>query len=190
MRILIYALPRTGSTNLAYYLGESLNYLVAVEPFHESRFWQQTLTEYDILERDNVVVKTMWGQGGYWYKDLVNKFDKVIILWREDTLQQAQSYAYASLDSTQKHWHDPYTFSSKEVPEEDIQKYLGWFKDRYKEVKDIEDFKTTYEKVYTTGEDLDRLDQHVGIEGKHYRFILDKNNKYRKDNQQAKKSLI
>jgi hypothetical protein len=190
MRILVYALPRTGSTNLAYYLAESLGYLVAVEPFHESRFWQQTLTEYDILERDNVVVKTMWGQGGYYYEDLVGKFDKTIILWREDTLQQAQSYAYAALDTTQKHWHDPYTFTSKEVPEEDIQKYLGWFQDRYKEVEAIDDFKTTYEKIYTTGEDLDKLDQHVGIKGKQYRFILDKNNKYRKDDQQVKKRLI
>jgi hypothetical protein len=190
MRILIYALPRTGSTNLAYYLGESLNYLVAVEPFHESRFWQQTLTEYDILERDNVVVKTMWGQGGYWYKDLVDKFDKVIILWRENTLQQAESFAYAALDNSQKYWHDPYIFTSKEVPEEDINNHLIWFQDRYKEVEDIHDFKTTYEKIYVTGEDLDRLDQHVGIEGKQYRFILDKNNRYRRDNLQVKKKLI
>jgi hypothetical protein len=132
----------------------------------------------------------MWGQGGYWYKDLKDKFDKVIILWREDALQQAQSYAYAALENSQEHWHDTYVYSSKEVPEEDVQKYVKWFQDRYKEVEDIDDFKTTYEKIYTTGEDLDRLDQHVEITGKSYRFILDKNNKYRKDTKEVKKTLI
>jgi len=190
MRILIYALPRTGSTNLAYYIAESLKCLVAVEPFHDHRIWQQDLTEYDIWERKDVVVKTMWGQGGYWYRDLVNKFDKVIILWRENKSEQAESFAYAALDDTQKHWHDPYTFDTKKVPEEDIKKYLGWFQNRYKEVEDIEDFKTTYEKIYTTGEDLDRLDEHIGITGKNYRFILDKNNKYRKDKVGVRKTLI
>ena len=190
MRILIYALPRTGSTNLAYYIAESLNCLVAIEPFHDSRFWQSSLTDYDLFERDNVVVKSMWGQGGYWYKDLKDKFDKVIILWREDALQQAQSYAYAALENSQEHWHDTYVYGNKEVPEEDVQKYVKWFQDRYKEVEDIDDFKTTYEKIYTTGEDLDRLDQHVEITGKSYRFILDKNNKYRKDTKEVKKTLI
>lgn len=190
MRILIYALPRTGSTNLAYYLAESLKCLVAVEPFHEDRTWQKELTDFDIWERKDVVVKTMWGQGNYLYSDLKNKFDRVIILWREDTLQQAESYAFASLDETKRHWHDPYKFTDRKVVQEDIAKYLTWFENRYKEVEDIDDFKTTYERIYQTGEDLDRLDSHVGITGKNYRFILDKNNRYRKDKFEVKKSLI
>lgn len=190
MRILIYALPRTGSTNLAYYLAESLNYLVAIEPFHDSRFWQSKLTDYDIFERDNVVVKTIWGQGGYWYKDLKDKFDKVIILWRENTLEQAQSFAYAALENSQEHWHEPYMYTDKQVPEGDIQKHLESFQDGYKEIENIDDFKTTYEKVYITGEDLEIVDKYVGITGKNYRFLLDKNNKYRKDNLGVKKTLI
>jgi len=77
MRILIYALPRTDSNNLTHYIANSLHYKEIIEPYNEQRFWDKDLTEFDIWERDNVVVKMIIGQGDYWYEDIKLKFDKM-----------------------------------------------------------------------------------------------------------------
>jgi len=191
MRILVYALPRTGSTVLADYIAKSLNFKFIFEPFHiDSQYFEESYTDYDIWERKDVVIKTIWGQGGYWYPELKNRFDKVIILWRENVLEQAESFAFAASGGNMLDWHAPYVFASKQIPQEDINYQVSLLQDRYKEVELIDDFKTTYEKIFSTEEDLDRLDTHVGIVGKTFRPMLHKSNKYRRNKLEAYKFLI
>ena len=182
MRILIYALPRTGSNNLTHYIANSFHYREFIEPYHEERFWDTDLTEFDIWERDNVVVKMMFGQGGYWYNNIKDKFDKVIILYRENTKEQAESYAYATKG---KDWHSPYIYEPSKVTEEEYQETYKMFS-RKKEIDALEGFKISYENLYTTGIDKDRLDQYLGITTKSFRFLLDNKNKYRKSNMEVK----
>jgi hypothetical protein len=187
MRILIYALPRTGSNNLTHYIANSLHYKEIIEPYNEQRFWDKDLTEFDIWERDNVVVKMMFGQGGNWHKDIKSKFDKVVVLYRENTVEQAESYAHATKSTD---WHAPYEYDSAKVTEEDYLEAHKIFKDRIQEVQKLNEFTVKYEDVYLSGIDRDRLDEYIGITNKSFRFILDSRNKYRKGTTGIKKSLI
>jgi len=187
MRILIYALPRTGSNNLTHYIANSLHYKEIIEPYNEQRFWDKDITEFDIWERDNVVVKMIIGQGDYWYEDIKLKFDKVVVLYRENIKEQAESYAYAanSID-----WHMPYIYNPSNISEEEYKKAYTKIGSRVDELKSINAFQISYENLYLSGTDRDRLDEYIGITNKSFRFILDSNNKYRRDNTGIKKTLI
>lgn len=186
MRILIYALPRTGSTALAHYIANSFHYKAIIEPYNEERYWDLDLKESDIWEKDNVVVKVMFGQGGYWYEDIVSKFDKAIILYRENIKEQAESFILArkSID-----WHAPYFFDSSKI---DIEEYNTTYEtfSRKKEIDELVGFKISYEDLFISGKDKDRLDLFLGNSNKSFRFMLDSRNKYRRDNIEVKKTLI
>jgi len=186
MRILIYALPRTGSNNLTHYIANSLHYREIIEPYNERRFWDRDITEFDIWERDNVVVKMIIGQGGYWYEDIKLKFDKTVILYRENIKEQAESYAHAanSVD-----WHIPYVYTPGNISEEDYQKAYTKIGSRVDELKNIDAFQVSYENLYLSGIDKDRLDKHIGITNKSFRFMLDSRNKYRRDSIERKTLL-
>ena len=145
------------------------------------------LTEFDIWERDNVVVKMIIGEGDYWYEDIKLKFDKVVVLYRENIKEQAESYAYAanSID-----WHMPYIYNPSNISEEEYKKAYTKIGSRVDELKSINAFQISYENLYLSGTDRDRLDEYIGITNKSFRFILDSNNKYRRDNTGIKKTLI
>jgi hypothetical protein len=187
MRILIYALPRTGSNNLTHYIANSLHYREIIEPYHEQRFWDKGLTEFDIWERDNVVVKMMFGQGGFWHIDIKDKFDKVVVLYRENTKEQAESYAHATKSTD---WHTSYVYDPSKVTEEEYLESFKIFKDRIQEVEKLNAFTVKYEDIYLSGTDRDRLDEYIGIKNKSFRFMLDSRNKYRKNGIKEKRTLI
>jgi len=187
MRILIYALPRTGSNSLTQYIANSLHYKEIIEPYNENRYWDKDLTEFDIWERDNVVVKMMLGQGEEKYNNVSSKFDKTVILYRENVSEQAESFVHAtkSID-----WHAPYIYDPSKVNQNEYLEILDQFNSRLEKIKSYNHFTVTYENLYISGIDKDRLDEYIGITNKSFRFMLDSRNKYRKDKQQAKKSLI
>lgn len=187
MRILIYSLPRTGSNNLTHYIANSFHYREIIEPYNEFRFWDKDITESDIWKRDNVVVKMIIGQGGYWYEDIKDKFDKTVILFRENLKEQAESYAHASKSVD---WHAPYTFTSTSISEEEYKKAYTKLENRIDELKSIDAFKVSYEDLYISGIDKNRLDEYLGITNKSFRFLLDSKNKYRRDLTEVKKTLI
>ncbi len=186
MRVLIYALPRTGSTNLAHYIANSFHYTAIIEPYHEARYWDKHLVESDIWERDNVVVKMIIGQGNYQYEDIKSKFDKAIVLYRENLKEQAESFAHAtkSID-----WHAPYYYDPSSITEEEYQTAYKKLS-RRDEIVALDGFKISYEDLYLSGKDVERLDSFLGNTNKSFRFMLDSRNKYRRDNLEVKKSLI
>jgi hypothetical protein len=187
MRILIYALPRTGSNNLTHYIANSLHYKEIIEPYNEYRFWDIDITESDIWERDNVVVKMMIGQGEEKYEDVSTKFDKTVILYRENIIEQAESFVHATKSVD---WHAPYTYDPSKVDQNEYLETLDKFNSRLEKIKSYNHFTVTYENLYLSGTDRDRLDEYIGITNKSFRFILDSNNKYRRDNTGIKKTLI
>jgi hypothetical protein len=94
MRILIIALPRTGSTSLMSRYSEEYRIPFIFEPFDPKRY------RYGILPTD-VVVKTMMYHcpNGFdtaidAYIELVKEFDKVILLSRRDLKECSESWAY------------------------------------------------------------------------------------------------
>jgi hypothetical protein len=187
MRILIYALPRTGSNNLTHYIANSLHYKEIIEPYHPDRFWDRDLTDFDIWERDNVVVKMMLGQGEEKFEDVPAKFDKTVILYRENIIEQAESFVHAtkSID-----WHAPYTYDPSKIDQNEYSEILEKFNSRSEQIKRYNYFTVTYENLYISGTDKDRVDEYIGITNKSFRFILDSKNKYRKTNLGVIKKLI
>lgn len=187
MRILIYALPRTGSNNLTHYIANSLHYKEIIEPYNENRFWDKDLTEFDIWERDNVVVKMMLEQGEEKYKDVSAKFDKTVIIYRENIIEQAESFVHAtkSID-----WHAPYVYDPSKVDQNEYLETLDKFNSRLEKIKSYNHFTVTYENLYLSGIDRDRVDEYIGITNKSFRFMLDSRNKYRKSSVEEKRTLI
>ena len=186
MRILIYALPRTGSTSLTRYVSTSLHYKEIIEPYNEHRYWDKDLTEFDIWERDNVVVKMILGESNRSYEDIKSRFDKIIILYRDNIKEQVESFAHAR---TSIDWHAPYRYDPSKVTEEEYNSIYTDFKQQVDKIKNLNEFTIRYEDLYISGKAKDSLDQYLGITNKSFRFLLDNKNKYRQTNM-GRKSII
>lgn len=87
MRVLIIALPRTGSTSLLYDISKERNLRHIFEPFD----WSGRFLYND--EMDNVVVKTIIYQHPN-NIELSKKFDEVILLNRRNFNDHLESYSY------------------------------------------------------------------------------------------------
>lgn len=97
MKVLIIALPRTGSTSLLINIAKDRNLQLMFEPFDGSNRCHYNSTD------DNVVVKTIIHQHPPninsknkldWLIEFSNEFDEIILLSRKDVTQLYQSYAY------------------------------------------------------------------------------------------------
>ena len=88
MKILIIALPRTGSTTLLKTLAEKHNLTPIMEPQTKEGFRE---------DDDNIVVKCLLRrvpQDDVWFNNLIKKFDEVIILSRKNLKELTESLAY------------------------------------------------------------------------------------------------
>ena len=91
MKILIIALGRTGSTSLLFKLAEEYNLNVIMEPLERNLFRE---------DEDNIIIKTLIWQipkgenEDTWFKTLIPKFDKVILLTRKDLKSLTESLAF------------------------------------------------------------------------------------------------
>lgn len=97
MKILLLSEGRTGSYSVMDWISLDLNLHIIPE-----------LQECDYVNRDNIIVKRMLTNNDFILDD-VKYFDKIIILYREDTLQQAESSLWAIL---KKKWH--HSFDTKD----------------------------------------------------------------------------
>ena len=91
MKILIIALGRTGSTSLLFKLAEEYNLNVIMEPLERNLFRE---------DEDNIIIKTLIWQipkgenEDTWFKTLIPKFDKVILLTRKDLKSLTESLSF------------------------------------------------------------------------------------------------
>ena len=87
MKILIIALPRTGSTTLLYQIAKERKFRAFFEPFNlkENYYFNSTM--------DNIVVKTIVEQHSN-NLDLAKDFDEVILLSRKDYRKHVESLSY------------------------------------------------------------------------------------------------
>lgn len=176
MRILIYAIGRSGSTTLGKYISKSLNYLNISEPYNEVNIAH--LNENIVWNKDNVVVKTTYGQIDMSTEELFKKFDKVVILTREDINDQALSTYYAS--KTNK-WIHPYTLKNFEINESEFNKIYYYKKQKTNELLDLNGFHITYEQIYDRADKIDELNEYLEITNKTYRYLLDSKYRYRRE---------
>ena len=180
MRILIIALARSGGYQLNEWLALELGYKMIHEPIHRNAS----------IEGDDIVVKYLIGEiQNRTDIDLLN-WDKIIGLVRNDTIECAKSYVYA--EQTDK-WHDGYEMTNEWIMENEIQikKNEKWINDGIDFVNKINEIqlRVTYEGIYNTKEDIQRIKNYIGITNTKYEHLLDNTNRLRNRSKTKRKVI-
>ena len=160
MKILIIALPRTGSTSVLNKYSLEYNLKKIEEPFNIRNL--EKLNEND-LNQDNIVLKTIIDQIpsnetnhiNYWFNKC-KEFDKVILLSRKDLKACAESLAFLDYNEKNGFKHN--------------EKY-EWYL--------TPNFNKWYEYLISANEDLLILGKLLNIETTYYEDIFDLNSKDR-----------
>jgi hypothetical protein len=169
MRLLLINLPRTGSTTLHTRLVKEYRALGIFNPFDGTN-------RTKILDRDNIVVKsgilypeglTYEGRVNF-YIDLIDKFDKTILLSRKNSKEHLESWLHMRKYNTFKtekfNSQSKYTFDpSNHSPEE---------------------YKLAKEELNTWNNILEHISEMVNIPISYYEdfFSRDSSERYRKAN--------
>lgn len=114
MRILIIALPRTGSTSLLYKLAKEFQIKAVFEPF------DGTERESYNIKDDNVVVKTIICH----HTDnlsLAKNFDKIILLSRKNFKEHLESHSFHVYFSKTKGYHSANPYIYKTPPNDVVE---------------------------------------------------------------------
>lgn len=172
MRILIIAVERSGGFQLTKWISSEMG----CKPIHEPIMTPQS------IEGENVVVKYLVG---YFYNndiDLTN-WDKIIGLVRMDTYDSAISQT-SGLE--RKKWNEPYKLSEEWIRNnvEKIKKNEKIIESNIKYLRGIKEIQlfTTYEGIYHSKEDIQRIKDYIGIKNTNYEYLLDNKNRLRKKN--------
>jgi hypothetical protein len=174
MRILIYAIPRTGSTTLGRYIANSLRYLYLSEPYCE---FSKIENKNDMWDLSDVVVKTIHNQIDMIPENLFKKFHKVVILTRENVKEQSLSFHYAYENNQ---FLKPYVLDDFKIDEVKLNTLLNSFDSDKNELLNLNGFHITYEQIYQNADKLNDLDEYLEITDKKYRYMLNSENRYRK----------
>jgi hypothetical protein len=173
MRILIIALERSGGYQLNEWLALELGYKMIHEPI---------ITPQSI-EGDDIVVK-------YLITEIIDRndidftnWDKIIGLIRMDTYETAISQTVAQ---EQKKWHDSYKISDEWIYNNiklinESQKNIKSNIDYLKAIEEIK-MLVSYESIYNTKEDIQRIKDYIGIKNRKYEYLLNNRNRLRKKN--------
>lgn len=119
MKILIVAIPRSGSQTLLKSIGTCLNLTTMGEPFNES---VHKNVNWNYTPENNEVVKSLISINDdnpiEFYKNYSKLFDRTILLSRKNTHEAAESYSYQVAKNTsfsyispeENKWHQKYTY--------------------------------------------------------------------------------
>jgi len=180
MRILIIAVGRSGGYQLNKWLSLELNYRMVHEPIKTK----------ESTEGDNIVVKHLITDIEEGYVIDYSKWDKVIGLIRTNTNECAISQTM-SLQKNQ--WRVTYDVTDEWIKENEtsIKYFEGWADDRIKSIKEIKEIglMVTYEGIYNTKEDIDRIKNYIGINTVNYEHLLDNTNRLRNKDKTKRKLL-
>lgn len=173
MRILIIAVERSGGFQLTKWISSEMGCKSINEPI---------MTPQSI-EGENVVVKYLVGEIKD-NKDIdLTNWDKIIGLVRMDTYDSAISQTNAL---ERKKWYEPYKLSEEWIQKnvEKIKKNEKIIESNNKYLRGIKKIQlfTTYEGIYHSKEDIQRIKDYIGIKNANYEYLLDNKNRLRKKN--------
>ena len=186
MRILIIAQSRTGSTVFSKWLSKELNYYWLNEPFNsnikseiDKIFTEKNIVckicvkeiESNFIGRQNIKIKNI--------NDLLLlTWDKIFVLTRNDSYDQAISKVWASLNNK---WHSNYEITDKwaHANKKHIEKCYEELVFEKKQINLINSTQITYEGIYETGYDLQKVCSMIGINKMNYFNDLSLKNRYR-----------
>lgn len=178
MRVGIIAMARSGGHNLGEWIANELGTEFIHEPY---------LNGIEVDRRTNLVVKWLINE---WGKFEIPKMDKWIGLYRGNHRECAISNIRA--EETNR-WHKPYTLTDEWIQQNEgrINEVEGWMREWDKVIHQNQQIElmVSYEGIYETGEDIQKITDYLGIEGANYLYMLNKSNRLR--NKQIKsKTLI
>lgn len=147
MKICILTYPRTSSSHLFYTLKELTGIENAIpEPFNGHMWGKRYHTVLDFIQTENVLIKDMFLKEHKpsifkTMDDLLNwyltNFDKIILLYRENTRLQAESFTYHIELGKLYGWHSQKYYKMEMVPEQQILEYQNKIIEWNKILKDI-----------------------------------------------------
>jgi len=135
MKILIIAIPRSGSSTLTNSLAKVLQYDKYHEPFN---YDHPKLAQRNLPEKfpKNVIVKTLFHQLPLnannpfdFYKNEISEYDKVIILARQDIKAAYESFNHNLITNEEGNWHLPYIYKEVNFNIDLYKNYLKWTED-------------------------------------------------------------
>jgi hypothetical protein len=172
MKILLLSHTRSGSTTLYNWIAKELNL-----ELHEVLFYQKKFNT--IFELDNIILKVVVGEY-YPPMEFIEKFDKVICLSRDNSMDSAISFLRSNKTNM---WHESYEIDVEWVKNntKEILYYVNQYdiiKSRLKEYKLLQ---TTYESIYINKTDIPKIVNYLNITNPKYLDDLDYSKKYRRD---------
>ena len=188
MRVCIYAQSRTGSTVLSSYISNQLGLYNVVEPYNIKN--PKYYSDEEVWLDPNICVKFLCGElKPHQQSSLLEYFDKVIILTREDDIAGSESHIMALLTDKWK----PYSYFLKEFNEQerrDLQNHIKWRELTKKELLSLPYFKVTYEEIFYKKVGITKINSYLNIEQDNSDIdMFDIKHKYRQD-PINKKSII
>jgi len=207
MKILIYTGYRTGSNSFGERLSIELNLPYHHEPFNKiitipSMVIDKILLEekislgknISIEETEDCIIKVS-PSDGFNYEELKKLFDKIIVLYRENTKEQAESMLWANAKQL---WHhvrvnDKFISAHYIIPTdwlninaEEIELWDVKLQKENEILKSLTDcLHITYEELYYSDEGIKKIEDYIGFKSK---SKFDKMHKLR--NQVYKQGLI
>jgi hypothetical protein len=176
MKILLLSEGRTGSYSIMEWLQESLNLTIVGET-----------DEFDYINNNNFIIKRTLSNENFNLDD-VKYFDKIIILYREDTLEQSESSIYAIQKQRWHHDNHEKNNAFYELDEtflinnrEEIWKvkyYYDYLNELYKNIN--VGIKITYEEIFIKKEGQEILENYIDFKSSTSLYI--EKNKLRKIN--------
>lgn len=173
MRILVLSHTRCGSTVLCKWMSKELGIDLNETPYDKKTF--------DLIFDQSDVIRKIVAEEYIPTEDIINKFDKVVCLSRENSMDSAISFISARNSEL---WHTEYEVendwieSNRDIIIESMYRY-DHLKDRY--LKNKNTFQITYENIFINKEDINRLIGYLGIENPCHLEMLNYDNRYRKD---------
>jgi hypothetical protein len=180
MRILIIAVGRSGGYQLNQWLALELNCKMIHEPVNNKLN----------IDGDNIVVKCLINEIKNNMDIDFTNWDKIIGLTRKNTIECAISHAAAA---ERNEWRNGYEVTNEWILNniETINKNQQGIVDQTDYINTIKQIglMVTYEEIYDTKTDIDRIKKYIGLGDLKYHHLLDNTNRLRNRNK-LKRKLI
>lgn len=176
MKILILSHTRCGSTTLCKWISKELNIELDESPYNKKTF-DTVFEKMDVIRK--IVIEEYLPPN-----NVINKFDKIICLSRENTIDASISFLIANNTNI---WHNEYEVTDDWILKNNFE--ISNMSHRYdimkNQLKKINGLHVTYEEIYIKN-NTSKLLKYLNISDTYFLDMLSNNKKYRKD----KNSLI
>ena len=173
MKVLILSHQRCGSTTLCKWLSKELNINLDGNHYNSETF--------NLVFFNNDIIKKNEVEDYYPTKEDISKFNKVIYLTRDDSINTAISCITAK---NTNNYHDEYEITKEWIDENknDILKQIFKYDELKLRLKEYKGLQTKYEGIYVNKSEIYSILNYMNIQFPKYLHMLNYDGKYRKDN--------